>query len=114
MRKGDKAALTCSPHSGDTPIDIFWRRNGIGIEDAEDARYSIELESSSQIALDGNEIVDDEVTELSLSLVELGKVHTLATPTHEIPTDDEKDGYADGQEQLHQTSRSTVTAVPYA
>jgi hypothetical protein len=36
-RKGDKASMVCET-SGDAPLDIFWKRNGIPITENEDAR----------------------------------------------------------------------------
>lgn len=40
VRKGDKASLICEA-SGDHPMDIFWRRNGLPITEHEDARFTI-------------------------------------------------------------------------
>ena len=40
VRKGDKATLVCET-SGDAPLEIFWKRNGILISENEDARSVI-------------------------------------------------------------------------
>ena len=37
VRKGEKASLICEA-SGDSPMDVFWRRNGMPISENEDAR----------------------------------------------------------------------------
>ena len=37
VRKGEKANLICEA-SGDSPMDVFWRRNGMPISENEDAR----------------------------------------------------------------------------
>ena len=37
VRKGEKASLICEA-SGDSPMDVFWRRNGMSISENEDAR----------------------------------------------------------------------------
>ena len=37
VRKGERASLICEA-SGDQPMDISWRRNGIPISQDEDAR----------------------------------------------------------------------------
>ena len=37
VRKGEKANLICEA-SGDSPMDVFWRRNGMPISESEDAR----------------------------------------------------------------------------
>ena len=42
MRKGDRASLICEA-SGDRPMDISWRRNGIPISPDEDARSVIDF-----------------------------------------------------------------------
>ena len=41
VRKGDRASLICEA-SGDRPMDISWRRNGIPISPDEDARSVID------------------------------------------------------------------------
>ena len=42
VRKGDRASLICEA-SGDRPMDISWRRNGIPISPDEDARSVIDF-----------------------------------------------------------------------
>ena len=37
VRKGDKASLVCET-TGDAPMEIFWKRNGMLISESEDAR----------------------------------------------------------------------------
>ena len=52
VRKGDRAVLECAPSAGDSPMDIFWRRNGIDVMRGEDARFAVEVDENDS---DGEE-----------------------------------------------------------
>ena len=42
VRKGEEASLICES-TGDNPLDILWRRNGLPIQEEDDARYEDDI-----------------------------------------------------------------------